>query len=97
MRKDGIYKKDIYAKAVNCWGYNFQALMAVEEMAELTDALVKHHRGRATDQDVINEIADVQIMMEQMAFVFGRRDVELIKAEKLKRLAGIIKNKRGQK
>lgn len=91
MRKDGRSKDDIYAKAVKLWGYNFQVLIAIEEMAELTDALIKHHRNRVTDRDVINEIADVQIMMEQMAFIFGRREVEIKKSVKLQRLSKLIK------
>ena len=95
MRKDGRYKNDIYAKAVDWWGYNSQMLMAVEEMAGLTDVLMKLQRGRTSREEVAEEIADVQIMMEQLAFIFGRRDVELIKAEKLKRLAGIIKKQKG--
>lgn len=80
-------RKAIYKKAMDLLGYQSQMLVAVEEMAELTDDLVKKERGRATDDDVIGEIADVIVCMEQMAIYYGVEKVVAMKDAKLRRLA----------
>ena len=48
-------------------GPDAQTLMAFEEMAELQKELCKHARGKHNRSAVAEEIADVQIMLEQMA------------------------------
>lgn len=69
----------------------------MEECAELIDALAKYNRGRADAKDVITELADVSIMVEQMAIFFGKEEFEAEKVRKLKRLqeriAGLNKTK----
>lgn len=60
MRKNG---DKICLEALTEYGIESQERMAIEEMSELMNALMKHHRGRATDAEVITEIADVQVMM----------------------------------
>jgi len=62
------------------------------EVGELLSALNKYKRGRATKEDVITEIADVQIMCEQLAFVFGEEEVEHEHERKLIRLQQRIDN-----
>jgi NTP pyrophosphatase (non-canonical NTP hydrolase) len=61
-------------------------MMCIEECAELIDALAKYDRGRADTKDVITELADVCIMVEQMAMLFGKEEFEKEKERKLKRL-----------
>lgn len=68
------------------FGPEKQKMMAVEECSELINALAKEQRGRVKDQDVITEIADVMIMMEQLAVLYGQGLVEAEKARKLDRL-----------
>ena len=58
-----------------------------EEVGELLSALNKHKRGRCARHDVITEIADVQIMAEQLAEMFGSVAVYNEKLRKLDRLA----------
>ena len=70
--------------------------VAIEEMAELTNALVKKERRRATDEDVIGEIADVIICVEQLADIFGVTKVVEMKEAKLRRLAARIETKERQ-
>jgi len=69
-------QQEIYKQAIETYGTESQIRMAVEEMAELTNALMKMPRGRATAPDVIEEIADVRIMMEQLSFIFGEEAVQ---------------------
>ena len=56
-------------KAVELWGPEFQKDMCIEECAELIHAIQKNRRGRATIDDMLEEIADVQIMLIQMRII----------------------------
>jgi len=69
-------KEEIYQMAVEKYGILSQTHMAIEEMAELANALMKLQRGRVTVPDVIEEIADVKIMCEQLAYIYGRDAVQ---------------------
>lgn len=76
----------ICRKAVDTFGIESQKAMAVEECAELINALMKEIRGRVTDDDIITEIADVQIMCEQLMQYYGRDMVVRERYRKLRRL-----------
>lgn len=77
---------DTYKQALQAFGCHHQRMMCIEECAELIDALAKYDRGRADTKDVITELADVCIMVEQMAMLFGKGEFEKEKERKLKRL-----------
>lgn len=79
-------EKEIMLSAVMAFGFKSQKEMAKEECAELIDALCKEVRGRASEEEVITEIADVMIMMEQLALIYGTDRVAVEKARKLDRL-----------
>ena len=79
-------EQDIYAEALAKWGFEVQTLMAVEEAAELQQALLHYMRGKALAVDVVDEIADMTIMCRQMANIFGSEDVEKRIQFKLERL-----------
>lgn len=79
--------KRLYQDTIKKWGEKPQVEMAIEEMAELILALRHYDRGRISGQEVISEIADVQIMMAQLAVMYGEHRVEEAKAKKLARLA----------
>ena len=78
-------------RAIDTYGEQAQSDTMLEEMSELAKAILKLRRaGNAADieQAVANireEIADVQIMLDQMKLIHG--DVADIEAEKLTRLA----------
>ena len=57
--------------AVHHYGAEHQKKKAIEEMGELITAISREQDGRATTEQVITEIADVQIMMRQMALIYG--------------------------
>lgn len=74
-------------RAVDTWGKHHQLTICMEEMAELTKELSKNIRGQDNDLGIAEEIADVEIMLEQLKIIFGlRTDVENVKQEKLIRL-----------
>jgi len=88
---DNKRETKIYQDAVNKWGEPTQAFMAMGECGELTAALARFFvQGRGNDQEVIDEIADVQIMLNQLKLMFMREAVEQRKIEKLLRLEGIL-------
>lgn len=47
-----------------------QVIVMIEEMSELTKELVKAMRGKANRAQIADEIADVQIMLDQMKLIF---------------------------
>lgn len=77
---------DVYEQAVQEWGREAQIMMAIEECSELIKELTKLYRGDTVDQNVPEEVADVEIMMEQMRVLFGDKTVETYKRRKLDRL-----------
>ena len=87
--------RDVYINAINAYGTEEQVRMIYEEMCELGVALSKHHRnpGMKTIRDVQEEIADVQIMLEQAKEMFGRAEVEWFLQEKTERLRKRVEEK----
>jgi NTP pyrophosphatase (non-canonical NTP hydrolase) len=77
---------DICAQAVDIYGTEAQIWMAIEEMSELSNAIAKHRRDRVTREDVCEEIADVAVMMIQLAAIFGPDEVHECLEEKINRL-----------
>lgn len=80
--------KETIRKAIEEHGPNVQIVVAMEEMAELTKELSKAYRmyydihdetaeARAFRANLIEEIADVKIMVKQMQEVFKVRNEEL--------------------
>ena len=58
-----------------------------EDRAELQDALCKHKRGRRTLEDIAEEIADVEIMLDQMKLLFHiEKEAEAQRARKIARV-----------
>ncbi len=81
--------EEIYMKAIEKWGLDLQVNMAIEEMAELTHALMKHRRDPDNIDKiiaVIDEIADVIIMINQIKIIFGKEEIDSHIDTKLKRV-----------
>lgn len=81
-------QEEIYKKAISTYGVESQRRMAIEEMSELTNALMKFDRGRCTIEDIIDEIADVVVMMKQLSIIYGESLVNHrieFKTQRLKR------------
>lgn len=72
--------------ALSTWGTYNQTQMFVEEAAEATVAMSHYHRGRCGVGDVVGELADVQIMLDQLKICFGEDNFERVLAEKYKAL-----------
>lgn len=84
-------EKEILTAAVTEFGAQAQTLMVFEEMAELQKELCKHARRKDNLSAIAEEIADVQIMLEQMMILYQCEDaVAEARNYKIQRLAGRI-------
>ena len=79
---------DTYAEAVRAYGKQSQLVMAMEEMSELTREILKNvNRGKDNVAAIVEETADVEIMLEQLKENYGIAErVAVYKAEKLKQI-----------
>lgn len=75
-------KKKILKDAIYAFGENNQIDMAIEEMAELTKALLKHRRAVDSNnkqaieyalENIAEEIGDVRIMLKQLVMIFDNK------------------------
>jgi hypothetical protein len=82
--------RDIYRRAIAVWGANAQWRQVVEECAELIVEISHMQRGRATASQITDEVADVQIMLDQAALMIGPAVIEKYKKAKLERLANRV-------
>lgn len=63
--------RDLLKKAIQVWGKNAQLLMVLEEMSELQKEILKHmNRGKDNLSEIIDETADVEIMLTQLKYIF---------------------------
>ena len=89
-------ERKTFCAALSRYGSEAQIVMIFEEMAELQDVLCKFLRGRIdgdTLSNIAEEIADVGIMLDQMAIEFCVEDaVAEQRAYKVKRLRERIEN-----
>lgn len=94
---------EILRKAVKKWGINSQIKVCIEELAELTQVLCKLDRkiNGSTVTQLIDEIADVEIMLQQIKLIYKdgicpRLDtlIEERKVEKITRIKRLLDNNR---
>ena len=85
MISDEFVKKT-YEKALEKYGFHMQQAMMIEEASELIKAISKFWRRpyKKTFDDVREEMADVEIMLEQMKIMF--EDTKEIREIKINRL-----------
>ena len=93
--KDG---GEICRAALAAFGRDSQVMVAIEEMSELTKELCKNCRGRENTTHIAEEIADVEIMLQQLVMLFDcAGQVETFRRYKLERLAGRIEEAKEEK
>lgn len=82
----------ILEKAIAKYGAQMQSLMLVEEVGELIQAVIKMQRNpmHATLENLAEEIADVEICIEQQKMIYKdanlRQMVDAYKKQKIQRL-----------
>ena len=84
----------VYRKAIERFGPPNQMIKAIEEMSELTKVLAKIlvMGGEVSLDEIIEEVADVTIMMEQLRLMYNINDeVCEMMDSKIRRLEGRVK------
>jgi len=77
----------VYHKALELWGKDLQLNMVFEELGELISTLSRVIRGRMGPDKLAEEIADAEIMLEQLKIIYNNdKEVEDAKIRKIHRL-----------
>ena len=87
-------KEKIYKKAIGKYGVAAQLDMVIEEMSELTKEICKIKRRKGNYMNLVEKIADVETMLEQLKMICQIRtnDIHGMKYQKLERLKELIEN-----
>lgn len=78
--------REIYAKTISKWGEQAQYDQTVEECAELITSLQHFARGKVDKETVVNELADVFLMVGQLAYMFGEDQLSAAVEKKIAKL-----------
>lgn len=88
-----INETEVLQRALDTYGSTLQIAMVFEEMSELQKELCKYLRGRGSLEHIAEEIADVEIMLEQMKMLFCcTDDVRNERRRKVERLKDRLDN-----
>lgn len=81
-------KPELYRHVLETYGQQSQVIMAIEELSECAAKLAKVANGRIGlwDSEVLSEIADAEIMLEQLRLIIGDHLIDTAKVGKLCRL-----------
>lgn len=84
-------RNDLYYNCIKEFGTDSQILMLIEEMGELTHALSRELNKR--ENNVMEELADVSLMLEQVRRIYGVSAIEQIMDEKEEKILNIIEQR----
>ena len=83
-----MHEMSLLQRAIAKYGKDAQMKMVLEEMSELQKEICKLWRGKDNRDAIAEEVADVEIMLNQLHVIFG--DNTEAEAEKLEHLARIV-------
>lgn len=86
-----INELDVCRQAINKHGISRQLAKAAEEFSEAAAAISRFLAGEGEYTEIINEVADVEVMCVQMRMIYGTDSIEQVRAEKVARLHGRLK------
>ena len=87
MKRITRSEEPILTSALEAYGGTMQQMVLLEEMAELQKEICKQWRGRDNLKQIAEEMADVQIMLDQMTLFYQNAGLqEQFRLEKLARL-----------
>ena len=82
--------RETYKKTINKWGEEAQYNQMIEECAELIATLQHFSRGKANSDDVVNELADVFLMVGQLTYMFGEDQLTAAVEKKIAKLQVLL-------
>lgn len=68
MEEQGM--REVLQEAIDRYGTESQLMMVLEEMSELQKEICKWFRGKRYPDAIADEVADVEIMLEQVKIIF---------------------------
>jgi len=86
-----IEESDVCRRAINQYGILRQMAKAAEEFAEAAAAINRHMATEGSHEEIISELADVEVMCVQMRMILGANAIDQQRAEKVARLNGRLK------
>ena len=86
--------REIYAKTISKWGEKAQYDQAIEECAELIATLQHYARGKVDSEAVVSELADVFLMVGQLAYMFGEERLTAAVEGKIDKLRLLLEDHR---
>ncbi len=93
-----LNKKNI-KEIIGHFGETMQLQKTVEEFAELSVELIKHSHGKDRRKQIVEEMADVIIMLEQVVRILNIKDEEIeeVMNMKIQRTLDYIDEELGKK
>ena len=85
-----IKKDQVCLAALEEFGFENQMLKSIEELAELQRAIARAIVAPSDRDNIHEEIADVEIMLNQMRLIFDPTEIDDWKDSKLERLARMV-------
>lgn len=77
---------ELYKQVIAQKGEQHQVAVALGELSELAAELAKVFRGNENDNKICDEIADVEIVLNQLKLIYDKDKIKMYKDFKLKRL-----------
>lgn len=84
IKPNKSYRENVIERAIKKNGLDMQLTVAIEELAELQQAICKYKRGE--EHNIEEEIADVKIMIEQLETIFNKDTIRNWRNKKINRL-----------
>ncbi len=81
---------DLYAKTISKWGEEAQYSQMIEECAELIATLQHFSRNKVNEDAVVNELADVFLMVGQLTYMFGEDRLNAAVEKKIVKLECLL-------
>ena len=84
--------RDLYDKTIHRWGEKAQYDQMIEECAELIATLQHYARGKVGQDVVVDELADVFLMVGQLTYMLGEDRVNAAVEQKIIKLQALIES-----
>lgn len=92
----GINNVNLIKRGIDTWGLGMQKLKTIEELGELQKEILRDLEGHCRREHIIEELADVEIMLFTLKYIFDVTEDELAYWTnfKLNRFEKIIKEEK---
>ena len=90
-----VSENEVFDRALKKFGIEKQMVKCVEELAELQKELCKQSLGQGSMPKIIEEMADVEIMLDQtrIGLNIGFYELNQVRVDKVKRLNDMLRKK----